>query len=692
MRRGRRRLWVLVAFVAMAASAGIFLRAERTFTRLELDAVDLRMNLRPDRPAPSDVVVIGIDERTFGELGVQWPMPRSLYARLLDRLRSAHPRLVALDLQFTEGSRPKEDLALYRGIKRARPVVLATTAADGRGRTTVLGGDENVRAAGAVVGMAIFPVDADGVIRRLPRSVRHVRSFALVSADLVGRVDESTLGAGGAWIDFRGPPGTIRTVPFWRALKDPRVLSGFRDKIVVVGAQAPTLQDLHPTSAPGPRLMSGAELQASAIATALGGFPLRDAPAAVDIAVIVLLAAIAPLAASRLRQRWAIALGVAALVALVIGVQLAFDAGRVVSVSYPAIAGVVGLGGCMAVGWFDEHVERDHLRRLFADFEPEIVEAVLASDRERPDGLPLARDEIIAGFRIERLVGRGGMGVVYEATQLNLNRRVALKLIRPTMARQSVVRERFKRESRLAAAVEHPNVIPVYEAGEDGDLLFIAMRFIPGTDLASLITREGRLGPSRAARIVVLIASAIDAAHAAGLVHRDVKPSNILVAEEGPTEHPYLTDFGITKELGGRDDLTGPGAFMGTVDYTAPEQIRGDGVGPAADQYALGCLLFEALTGHVPFTGESGVAVAMMHLTADPPPTGEPALAEFDPVIARAMAKRPEERYASAGEFAAAVQQAADASPDGTPERVVLELLEPCEDDPPTTSQPTQPA
>ena len=225
-----------------------------------------------------------------------------------------------------------------------------------------------------------------------------------------------------------------------------------------------------------------------------------------------------------------------------------------------------------------QHVERDRLRQLFADFEPEIVEAVLGSDQAHPDGFPLARDQIIAGFRVERLVGRGGMGVVYEATQLNLNRRVALKLVRPTMARQPIVRERFKRESRLAATVEHPNVIPVYEAGEDGDLLFIAMRYIPGTDLASLIIHEGRLGPARATRIVVQIASAIDAAHTAGLVHRDVKPSNVLISEDGPTEHPYLTDFGITKELGGPDDLTGPGAFMGTVDYTAPEQIRGDGL------------------------------------------------------------------------------------------------------------------
>jgi CHASE2 domain-containing sensor protein/predicted Ser/Thr protein kinase len=679
VRRGPRRLIVLLAVAALAAAAGIGLRAARAFSPLELDTFDLRMDLRPQRPPPPGIVVVGIDEGTFTRLGVRWPMRRRLYARLLDRLRGAHARLVALDLQFTEASRPADDVALYYAIKRARPVVLATTAADRRGHTNVLGGDANVRAAGAVVGMAVFPVDPDGVIRRVPRALRHVRSFALAAAGRVVRVDDRAVGPRGAWIDFHGPPGTVRTVPFWRALSDPQALAGLRGAIVVVGAQAPVLQDVHPTSAPGPRLMSGPELQANAIATAVAGFPLRDVPAWVDVAVIVLVAAVAPLVALRLRQRWAIALGAVALGGLTVGAQLAFDRGRVVGVTYPAAAGLLGLAGCMAVGWFDEHVERDRLRRLFADFEPEIVEAVLGSDREQPDGPPLGREEIIAGFRIERLVGRGGMGVVYEATQLQLHRRVALKLIRPTMARDPVVRERFKRESRLAAAVEHPNVIPVYGAGEDGELLFIAMRFIPGVDLGALI---GELDPVRASRIIVQVASALDAAHAAGLVHRDVKPSNVLVGEG---EHPYLTDFGITKELGARDDLTRPGAFLGTIDYTAPEQIRGGAVGPAADQYSLACVLFQALTGHVPFAAETDAGVAMHHLESTPPATGDPA---FDAVIARAMAKRPEDRFAGAGEFAAAVQQAAGEAPEWAP-RAAPEARRA---DLPLTSEPTQPA
>ena len=690
MRRVRRRVLLLTVVAVAAAAAGLVLRGEHAFSSLELDTFDLRMNVRSTSPAPQDIVIVAIDEPSFGELGVRWPMPRSLYARLLDRLRASGARLVALDLQFTEGTKPEEDYALYRAIKRERPVILATTAADDRGRTAVLGGDDNVRAAGAVVGMSIFPVDADGVIRRVPRSVRRVRSFALATADLVrGRpVDDRAIPPEGAWIDFRGPPGTFRIVPFWRALRQDAVVAGLRDKVVIVGASAPSLQDVHATSAPGPRLMSGPELQANALATALDAFPLRDVRRTIDTLLIVVLATIAPLAAIRLRERWALAVGVGALSLLFVGAQLAFDAGHVVSVTYPAVAGVLGLGGSAGVAYFDEHIERDRLRRLFADFQPEIVEAVLAADSERLDAVPLERDQIIAGFRIERLVGRGGMGVVYEAIQLMLGRRVALKLIRPAVARDASVRERFKRESRLAAAVEHPSVIPVYEAGEDGEILYIAMRFIPGTDLAALIAEQGPLGPWRASRIVRQVAAALDAAHAAGLVHRDVKPSNVLVAEEGPHEHAYLTDFGVTKAIDGRTDLTSPGRLVGTLNYMAPEQIRGGRVDGAADVYALGCLLYQALIGRVPFHGESDADVMLMHLDAEPPRMPSP-LRAFDPVVARAMAKRPEDRYASASELAAAAQEAAEQSP---PDAVPAQRPASTPDKPPLTSDPTRPA
>src|SRR5829696_625736 len=654
MRRARRRLVMLITVAVAAASAGLLLDGRDAMRSLERDSFDLRMSVRDRHDPPANIVIVAIDEPSFGRLEVRWPMPRSLYGRLLDRLRASGAKLVALDLQFTEGSDPGEDLALYDAIKRNKPVVLATTAADARGRTAVLGGDDNVSAAGAVVGMSIFPVDGDGVIRRQPSSVRRVRSFSLRAAELV-RGRPVRVSGKDAWIDFRGPPGTFRTIPFWRALRQRDALVGLRGKVVIVGATAPSLQDLHATSAPGPRLMSGAEIQANALATALDGFPLRDAGRTVDTLLILLMAVLAPLAAIRLRERWALAAGVAALALFAVGAQIAFDAGRVVAVTYPIVAGLVGVAGSVGVAYFDEHVERDRLRRLFADFEPEIVEAVLAADPERSDRVGIERDQIVAGFRIERLVGRGGMGVVYEATQLMLGRRVALKLIRPAVARDPSLRERFKRESRLAAAVEHPNVIPLYEAGEDGDILYIAMRFIPGTDLAALIDHEGPLGPRRASRIVRQVAAALDAAHAAGLVHRDVKPSNVLVAEEGPHEHAYLTDFGVTKAVDGRADLTSPGRLVGTLDYMAPEQIRGGHVDARTDVYALGCLVHQALTGRVPFRAESDAQVMLMHLDAKPPRMGDHELGAFDPVIARALAKRPEDRFATAGELAAAV-------------------------------------
>jgi predicted Ser/Thr protein kinase len=273
----------------------------------------------------------------------------------------------------------------------------------------------------------------------------------------------------------------------------------------------------------------------------------------------------------------------------------------------------------------------------------------------------------VAGYRVEAVAGRGGMGVVYLARQTALDRPVALKLIAPDLARDEAFRARFARESRIAASLDHPNVIPVYEAGEDGERLFIAMRFVEGTDLSKMLAAHGALDPALAAELVAQAASALDAAHARGLVHRDVKPGNLLVAGEGSARpHVYLTDFGLARRDGSSTALTTTGQWMGTPDYAAPEQIDGYELDARTDVYALGCVLFEALTGTPPFGGRARMAKAAAHLH-EPPPTLQSLRPDvplaFEPVVARALAKQPDDRYASAGELGAAALAAAKATP-----------------------------
>jgi serine/threonine-protein kinase len=223
-------------------------------------------------------------------------------------------------------------------------------------------------------------------------------------------------------------------------------------------------------------------------------------------------------------------------------------------------------------------------------------------------------------YRIESFVARGGMGVIYKATQLALQRIVALKLVAPELAGDEAFRERFKREAMLAAALDHPSILPIYEAGEIDGQLFLAMRFVAGTDLDSLIRRERVLTPERATAIVAQVASALDAAHSRGLVHRDVKPGNILIAEEYGEERAYLTDFGLTKNVGTAAHLTKTGQMVGTLDYVAPEQVQGGAVDGRADGYALACVLYQAVTGQLPFDRPADVAKMWAHLN-DPPPS-----------------------------------------------------------------------
>ena len=245
----------------------------------------------------------------------------------------------------------------------------------------------------------------------------------------------------------------------------------------------------------------------------------------------------------------------------------------------------------------------------------------------------------LAGYRIEDEIARGGMGVVYRATELALERPVALKLIAPELTRDPSFRERFLRESRLAASLDHPGILPVYAAGEVDGELYLATRYVEGTDLRSLLEREGLLAPARALDLVGQVADALDAAHARGLVHRDVKPGNVLVDVSG---HCYLCDFGLTKRLdAGARSMTGP--LAGTLDYLAPEQIRRGEVDGRTDQYALACVLYECLSGTPPFHRETEAQTLWAHMQDDPAPLREAP--ELDPVLERALAKDPNERY-----------------------------------------------
>jgi WD40 repeat protein len=265
----------------------------------------------------------------------------------------------------------------------------------------------------------------------------------------------------------------------------------------------------------------------------------------------------------------------------------------------------------------------------------------------------------LAGYRIELLLGYGGMSVVYLAEDLRLKRPVALKLLAAGLAEDETFRDRFLGESELAASIDHPNIVPIYEAGATEDLLYIAMRYVEGRDLKELLER-GRLDASDAVGILAQVASALDAAHVRGLVHRDVKPSNILLdrgARPDGSDHVYLADFGITKRVSEEGGAGDDGRLLGTIDYVAPEQIAGEHIDGRADVYSLGCVFYECLVGQPPFQGESDVAVVFSHLEAEPPaPSARQSELppEFDDVIARALAKDPDRRYGSCRELARA--------------------------------------
>jgi CheY-like chemotaxis protein/predicted Ser/Thr protein kinase len=281
------------------------------------------------------------------------------------------------------------------------------------------------------------------------------------------------------------------------------------------------------------------------------------------------------------------------------------------------------------------------------------------------DGAPMVVrlpeiNEELAGYKIEALAGRGGMGVVFRAEHLHLGRHVALKVLTVDLAGNRSFRQRFIREARTAARLDHPNIVPVFDAGEADGLLYIAMKYIDGTDLGAVLDAEERLSPQRTVDLLADIADALDVAHAAGLVHRDVKPGNVLV----DNVRSWLTDFGLTKRIASRTALTAAGRTVGTAAYLAPEQIRGQDVDARTDVYAFACVLYECLTGAVPFVRDTDMAVLWAHLEQEPelPTARAPHLpAELDVVFATGLAKKKDDRFGSCGEMVAAVAEAADA-------------------------------
>jgi serine/threonine protein kinase len=279
----------------------------------------------------------------------------------------------------------------------------------------------------------------------------------------------------------------------------------------------------------------------------------------------------------------------------------------------------------------------------------------------------LAPGSTLASFTIEGVIGRGGMGVVYLATQKSLKRKVALKVLSSALGQDASYRERFLRECELVAKLEHPHIVPIYDAGDEGGLLYMAMRYIEGKDLRALISERGHLSSASALKIVEEVASALDAAHSLGVIHRDVKPANILI--QGRDEEAYLTDFGVAKSLSS-GGLTRTGTFLGTVDYCAPEQISGKPIDQRVDVYSLGGVLYHCLAGQPPYIRETEAAVINAHVSERPPAISgiRPDLpASLDGVIATAMAKEREVRYGSASELASALRAALseDASPEG---------------------------
>jgi CHASE2 domain-containing sensor protein/tRNA A-37 threonylcarbamoyl transferase component Bud32 len=658
----------MAAIGLAAASLGALSRSAGTLSWAEQLSIDLRFSVRGTIAPSTHVVVVALNTESYLELP-RPPLPRTLDAQLVERLSRAGARVVAFDLSLERpGPSAPADFDLIKALRRAPSAVVSVTGVYRSGGTAPLAGripfaDTEIRP-----GVTLLALDSDGTVRRFPPDLGGVESFALAGARAYDqRVSASV--PGGALIDYPGPSGTLPSVSFADVLSGHFPARAVRGKVVVVGETAPVLQDIHRT--PVSAAMPGPEIQADAIATALNGYPLRSWSTFEDDLILLCVGLAVPGLAvlqrliARPREPHTHGLaspGPDAIAVLVAGFlmvagwsvasQVAFNHGTVLDYSDAVLTIVLAATASWVFAEVLERHSRRKIRRLFAASVPEVVQHVLGSSGG--SRVRVSSRGVIAGYQLEEVIGRGGMGVVYRASQIHLQRPVALKLIRNEFADSALYRARFQRESRLAAAVSHPNVIPVLDAGEDDGLLFLAMQLVTGINLARILTGGGTLAVAEAAEVVRQIAGALDALHSEALVHRDVKPANIML-RAGDPEQALLTDFGLAKSYAGGDELTQAEGWAGTVDYLAPEQFQGGRVDHRADIYALTAVLYHCLTGSVPFPRDAVAAKIAAHLNSHRPlvlrlrPEMPKAI---DAVICRGMAVSPGDRYASAGELA----------------------------------------
>jgi len=385
LRPGARNRQALMLGAVAVASVGIalLLYATEVAHEAELSTVDARFSIHGEQKPPEDVVMVLIDDTTSNELDIRFPYPRSLHARVIDAISAGGPKAIAYDVEFIEPTTPRQDNALITAVGRAGPdkVILADTQPNPDGESGVFGGQQVLERIGARAGNTQIGEDSDGVRRRVPYSVGLQKTFPVVSAEMVlgEEITEGDLGGDSAWIDFAGPPDTYPSVPFSRVLNgevDPGMFAG---KIVVVGASDPGLKDIAETSTTDDGLMSGPEIEANAIATALNGFPLQSAPLGVDLILIVLMGVVAPAASFRLPTLRAFGLALGAGALYLVAAQIAFNADRILPVLYPMLGLALGIVGSLAVNYLLEAYERQRVRDTFSRFVPEpVVGQVLA--------------------------------------------------------------------------------------------------------------------------------------------------------------------------------------------------------------------------------------------------------------------------------------------------------------------------